>query len=239
MPARKNGALNSDRTPRTEGTWVVSHNKRFRANIIVWDFSRDLSTLEIRAKLSDLGLSSFAAGKVAWEGDHVRLVLTPKDSKGLTKELVSQVSAQLRKIGCRCVLDEALQDHSRRAKPVRVECVNRFDQLDQAGSLCSDKHMDSVDVNVDVNVLSNRIKAVLESKRERRLRGATWNFSGLCSERKQKEVGEVLANNNIDIVAGQESWEKEDSRISVEGYKWFGKPRRNQNSQRGEGGVGF
>ena len=48
-------------------------------------------------------------------------------------------------------------------------------------------------MNVDVNVLSNRIKAVLESKRERRLRVATWNFSGLCSERKQKEVGEVLA----------------------------------------------
>ena len=85
-------------------------------------------------------LSSFAAGKVAWEGDHVMLVLTPKDSKGLTKELVSQVSAQLRKIGCRCVLDEALRDHSRCAKPVRVECVNRFDQLDQAGSSCSDKH---------------------------------------------------------------------------------------------------
>ena len=193
----------------------MSHNKRFRANIIVWGFSRDLSTLEIRAKLSDLGLASFAAGKVAWEGDHVRLVLTPKDSKGLTKELVSQVSAQLRKIGCRCVLDEALRDHSRCAKPARVEYVNRFDQLDQAGSSCSDKHMDSVDVNVDVNVLSNRIQ-VLESKRERRLRVATWNFSGLCSERKQKEVGELLANNNIDIVAGQESWEKEDSRISVD-----------------------
>ena len=57
---------------------------------------------------------------LAWEGDHVRLVLTPKDSKGLTKELVSQVSAQLRKIGCRCVLDEALRDHSRCAKPARV-----------------------------------------------------------------------------------------------------------------------
>ena len=111
--------------------------------------------------------------------------------------------------------------------------MNRFDQLAQAGSSCSDKHMDSVDV------LTNRIKAVLESKRERRLRVATWNFSGLCSDRKQKEIGEVLANNNIDIVAGQESWEKEDSRISVEGYKWFGKPRSNENSQRGEGGVGF
>ena len=45
--------------------------------------------------------------------------------------------------------------------------------------------------------------------------------------------------NNIDFVAGQESWEREDTRIEVEGYKWFGKPRNNQTSQRGEEGVGF
>ena len=38
------------------------------------------------------------------------------------------------------------------------------------------------------------------------------------------------------MVAGQESWEKEDTKIAVEGYKWFGKPRGNQKSQ---GGVGF
>ena len=72
-----------------------------------------------------------------------------------------------------------------------------------------------------------------------RLRVATWNFSGLGSERKQKEIGEVLDKNSIDVVARQESWEKEDTKIAVEGYKWFGKPRGNQNSQRGEGGVGF
>ena len=30
-----------------------------------------------------------------------------------------------------------------------------------------------------------------------------------------------------------------DSKIEVGGYKWFGKPRSVQNSQRGEGGVGF
>ena len=30
----------------------------------------------------------------------------------------------------------------------------------------------------------------------------TWNLSGLCSERKQKEVGELLKVNNIDVVAG-------------------------------------
>ena len=68
------------------------------------------------------------------------------------------------------------------------------------------------------------------------MRVATWNFSGLGSERKQKEVEELLAKNITDVVAGQESWEREDTRIEVEGYKW---PRNNQTSQRGEGGVGF
>ena len=27
--------------------------------------------------------------------------------------------------------------------------------------------------------------------------------------------------------------------VNVDGYKWFGKPRIDQNSHRGEGGVGF
>ena len=40
---------------------------------------------------------------------------------------------------------------------------------------------------------------------ERKLRAGTWNFWGVCSG-----VGEWLQVNNIDIVAGQESWEKEE-----------------------------
>ena len=85
---------------RTSEDWLVSHNKGFRANIIVWGMPKDLPTLEIRAKLADLGLDSFVRGAAFWEGEHVRLVLTPDDSKWLTKKLVSQVSASLRKIGC-------------------------------------------------------------------------------------------------------------------------------------------
>ena len=65
----------------------------------------------------------------------------------------------------------------------------------------------------------------------------TWNFSGLCN--KQKEIGELLAKHNLDVVVGQEPWEKEETRRDVEGYKWFGKPRSNQNCPRGEGGFGF
>ena len=60
-----------------------------------------------------------------WEGEHVRLVLTPKDSKGLTKDLVSQVSASLRKIGCRCVLDDLKSGV--RFKSMPIECFNRYE----------------------------------------------------------------------------------------------------------------
>ena len=94
-------------------------------------------------------------------------------------------------------------------------------------------------MHIDVNLVSNKVKALGGRERERRLRVATWNFSELGSERKQKEIGELLTKNSIDVVAGQESWEREDTRIEVEGYKWFGKPRSNQNSRRGEGGVDF
>ena len=50
---------------------------------------------------------------MCWEGDQVRLVLTHKDSKGLTKVLVGHVSSCFRKIGCRCVLDEQVRNQCR------------------------------------------------------------------------------------------------------------------------------
>ena len=73
-------------------------------------------------------------------------------------------------------------------------------------------------MHIDVNLVRNRVKG---RERERRLRVATRKFSGLGSECKQKEIGELLTKNNIDVVAGHESWEREDTIIEVEGYKWF------------------
>ena len=40
--------------------------------------------------------------------------------------------------------------------------------------------------------LEEKVKAVTGSKCERRLRVGTLSFAGLCSERKQKEVGQVM-----------------------------------------------
>ena len=87
MTTRRNADTATPRL-RTSEDWLVSHNKGFRANIIVWEMSKDLPMLELRAKLADLGLDSFVRGAAFWEGEHVGLVLTPSDSKRLTKKLV-------------------------------------------------------------------------------------------------------------------------------------------------------
>ena len=232
MPTRKDG-ISPDLCPRTGKDLVVSHNQRSRVNIIVWGLHKELTTLEVRAKFADMGLESFVRGNVLWEGDHIRLVLT-KDSKGVSSELVKQVSANLRKIGCRCVIDEQVRKTCKsRVMSVTVHCVNRFESL--AVDTGGDDNVEDVPV-VDSVPLKTK---VLASKMCKQLRLATWNVSGLCSERKQKEIADLLACNSIDIVAVQESWEKEDSKIDIDGYKWFGKPRTSQRSQRGEGGVGF
>ena len=47
--------------------------------------------LEVRAILADLGLASFVRGKVAWEGDHLKCLITATDNKHITKEQVRQI----------------------------------------------------------------------------------------------------------------------------------------------------
>ena len=84
---------------------------------------------------------------------------------------------------------------------MHIDCINRFEPIrEQADSSCSNEHIDTLHVNV--NLVEGKVKALGGNKRERRLRVATRNFSGLGSERKQKEVEELLAKNNIDVVAG-------------------------------------
>ena len=76
-PQARSATIVAELQSTSEKDWSVSQNKLFRASFIVWGMPKSLSTLEIRAKLADIGLASFARGSVAWEGDHVRLLLLP------------------------------------------------------------------------------------------------------------------------------------------------------------------
>ena len=53
-----------------------------------------------------------------WEGDHLRIVLTVNNSKAIDKPIVSELSAKLRKIGCRCVLDDGRKELVRYSLPI-------------------------------------------------------------------------------------------------------------------------
>ena len=74
---------------------------------------------------------------------------------------------------------------------------------------CSDDNVDDVHI-VDSVALKTK---VLASRKQLRL--ATWTVSGLCSERKQKEIADLLVCNSINVVAVQESWEKEDGLVNL------------------------
>ena len=87
---------------------------------------RSLSTLEICAKLADIGLAHVARGSMRWEEDLIRIAVKPEDSRGLTKEVLTRISACLR-IGCRCVLDVVVT-HKQQVQ-LGVKCVNRFEAL--------------------------------------------------------------------------------------------------------------
>ena len=56
----------------------------------------------------------------------MRLLLTAIDSKHITKEQVRQILSLLRKIGCRCVLDEPQRVVY---NPGQLVCSNRFEPL--------------------------------------------------------------------------------------------------------------
>ena len=96
----------------------MSHGRRFRANIIIWGMRKHYSTLKVRTILADANFENLARGKMCWEGNHLRVVLTVNDSKAIDKSIVSEISAKLRKIGRRCVLDDGRKDLVRCSLPI-------------------------------------------------------------------------------------------------------------------------
>ena len=71
----------------------------------------------------NLQISVWKAGNVLWEGDRIRLVLTKKDSKGVSSELVKENRVL-------SVIDEQVRKTCKsRVISVPVHCVNRFESL--------------------------------------------------------------------------------------------------------------
>ena len=77
--------------------------------------------------LADADFENLAHSKMCWEGDHLCVVLTVNDSKAVDKSIVSELSVKLRKIGCRCVLDNGRKELVHCSLP--IVCYNHFCSL--------------------------------------------------------------------------------------------------------------
>ena len=95
---------------------------------------------------------------------------------------IREISSCLRKIGCRCVLDESVK---RDVMPLQLKYSNRFtglqscvedmEGLEEDTEECREVSRESV-----VNVTDVHNKVRVAGREARKVRVATWNFSGIC-----------------------------------------------------------
>ena len=145
----------------------------------------------------------------------------------LTREYVSRLSRLMRmNYGWRCVYDKLHVDPNSVNKTCdNIKLRNRYSVLQDEDSFEHGRALERLGKSPICDV-SQASKSVPKIK-HRGLRIGTWNFQGLCSDRKALEIGEILSKNHIDIIGGQESWELDSSNIYMPSYKWLGKPREN------------
>ena len=233
---RTEGELLSD----VEGGWSTVETRRKQKFLWVFGVRDSASIVEFKLACGDIGLSWLVSRTfIKRIGRHIRININKTIARYLIRESVARISRRMRvNYGWRCVCDESCVD-AINANKTRdsIELSNRYSLLQHESSIEHGRARERLNTGPICEVSESK-KSVTQMKR-RGLRIGTWNFQGLCSDRKALEIGEVLSKNHIDIIGGQESWELDSSKINVPGYKWFGRPRENVKGKRGEGGVGF
>ena len=174
MPTSRNDVL-EESVFETAADWSVSHGRHFRANIIIWRMGKHYSTVEVCTILADADIENLARGEISWEGDHLRIVLTVNDSRAIDKSIVSELTAKLRKIGCRCVLDDGHKALVRCSLP--IACSNRFRSLKNDVTI---KNSDCV------GVPQGGLQSCSACHREYGLQIRSWNFFLLVHQTQTK-----------------------------------------------------
>ena len=163
----------------------------------------------------------------------MRLNVNNNVARALTREYVSRLSRLMRmNYGWRCVYNELCVDINNGNKTCdNIKLSNRYSVLQHESSIEHRRALEKLGTSPICEV-SQSNKSVPKIK-HRGLRIGTWNFQRLCSGRKALEIGEALSKNHVDITGDQESWELDNSKIYVPGYKWFGKPSESIKGKRG------
>ena len=166
MPTNNNDVL-EESALKTVADWSLCHGRYFRANIIIWGMHKHYSTFEVSTFLADADFKNLTCSKIRWKGDHLHIV-SVNDSKAINQSIMSELSAKLRKIGCRCILVD------RRIKLVRcllpIACFDHF---------CSLNNIDMTIKKSDcVGVPLGSSQSCSARHCEYGLRVGSWNFFG-------------------------------------------------------------
>ena len=229
-----------ERFSDVETSWSMVEDSRKQKFFLIFGVKDSTSLVEFKIACGDIGLNWLVSRAcIRRLGNHMRIHVKEKFSRLLTREYISKLSRLMRmNYGWRCVYDKLHVDANNVNKTCdNIKLSNRYSVLQDEDSSEYVRAPDRLGKSpiCEVSQISKSVPKI----KHRGLRIGTWNFQGLCSDRKALEIGEVLSKNHIDIIGGQESWELDNSKIYVPGYKWFGKPRESIKGKRGEGGVGF
>lgn len=189
----------------------AAFGESFRVHVTVFGVQQSLDYVQIRLCLSDIGLGGFGSGEMRRKKTAVHIALPRHVSTLIAVHGVVLASKALRRAyGWRCVLH-------------------------RSGDFCPPRDPRLVRQPLQPNNLFPRPGPSPHTRPCMQLSIGTWNVEGLNSERKQHEIGNMLRDNGLHIVAVQESHEHATSVVAVPGFRWFGRPRKG----RSKGGVGF
>ena len=209
-------AVNSEweRLPDVEDGCSIVEDSRKQNFLLVFGVKESTSLVEFKIACGDIGLNWLVSRACIHRlGNHMRINVREKFSRLLTREYISKLSRLMRmKYGWRCVYDKLHVDANKVNKTCdNIKLSNRYSVLQDEDSLQCVRAPEILGKSpiCEVSQISESVTKI----KHRGLRIGTWNFQGLCSDRKALEIGEVLSKNHIDVIGGQESWELDSSKI--------------------------
>ena len=169
--------------------WSIVGDRRTQKVLMVFGVKQSTSLVEFKIACGDIGLNwLISSAPIRRLGNHMRIIVRNRFVKFFTREYVCRLSRLMRvNYGWRCVYDEinVCEYNACKKHNTKLKLVNRYDILQHEGKDC-DEAFESVSTS-PILKLRQGSKCVTRIKM-RGLRIGTWNFQGLCSDRKALEV---------------------------------------------------
>ena len=184
-----------ERLSDVEDGWSIVEDSRKQHFLFVFGVKDSTSLVEFKIACGDIGLNWLVSRAcIRRLGNHMRINVKEKFSRLLTREYISKLSRlMVMNYAWRCVYDKLHADANNVNKTCdnNIKLSNRYSVLQEEDSLEYVRAPERLGKSPICEV--SQISKFVTKIKHRGLRIGTWNFQGLCSDRKALEIGEVLS----------------------------------------------